>query len=213
MFLCTLATKWAKISSIYSKITKVGGMFRDFPAQNRDPCLGTLAEKSPIRAAHPPFTILREYPPPPPPGPASRTIKLVVQMYLSSYSFLPFGRSKRFEYYSITEIYHSFAERKESLSVDHVRRGFCRRRREYNVSRSPRYPALCIRHRCRLRDLRQSWSACTSTVSLGPVWWALDTCEGLPSSVRRSTGVPSVQYLSRFLREKAANLLKCEFKR
>ena len=30
MFLCTLATKWAKISSIYSKITKVGGMFRDF---------------------------------------------------------------------------------------------------------------------------------------------------------------------------------------
>ena len=30
LFLCTLATKWAKISSIYSKITKVGGMFRDF---------------------------------------------------------------------------------------------------------------------------------------------------------------------------------------
>ena len=33
MFLCTLATKWAKISSIYSKITKVGGgggMFKDF---------------------------------------------------------------------------------------------------------------------------------------------------------------------------------------
>ena len=33
MFLCTLATKWAKISSIYSKITKVGGMFRDFFGQ------------------------------------------------------------------------------------------------------------------------------------------------------------------------------------
>ena len=44
-FLCTLATKWAKISSIYSKMTKVGGMFRDFPAQNRDPCLGTLGRK------------------------------------------------------------------------------------------------------------------------------------------------------------------------
>ena len=44
-FLCTLATKWAKISSIYSKMTKVGGMFRDFPAQNRDPCLGTLRRK------------------------------------------------------------------------------------------------------------------------------------------------------------------------
>ena len=28
--LCTLATKWAKISSIYSQITKVGGMFREF---------------------------------------------------------------------------------------------------------------------------------------------------------------------------------------
>ena len=30
MFLCTLATKWAKISSIYSKITKLHPMFRDF---------------------------------------------------------------------------------------------------------------------------------------------------------------------------------------
>ena len=29
-FLCTLATKWAKISSIYSKITKVGGHVWDF---------------------------------------------------------------------------------------------------------------------------------------------------------------------------------------
>ena len=27
------------------EITKVGGMFRDFPAQNRDPCLGTLGRK------------------------------------------------------------------------------------------------------------------------------------------------------------------------
>ena len=31
-------TKWAKISSINSKITKVGGMFRDFSAQNRTHC-------------------------------------------------------------------------------------------------------------------------------------------------------------------------------
>ena len=30
VFLCTLATKRAKISSIYSKITKVGGMFKVF---------------------------------------------------------------------------------------------------------------------------------------------------------------------------------------
>ena len=27
------------------EITKVGGMFRDFPAQNRDPFLGTLGRK------------------------------------------------------------------------------------------------------------------------------------------------------------------------
>ena len=60
MFLCTLATKWAKISSIYSKITKVGGMFRDFPAQNHTPCLGISWKKS----HHTIFTILGEYPPP-----------------------------------------------------------------------------------------------------------------------------------------------------
>ena len=68
-FLCTLATKWAKISSIYSKITKVGGMFRDFFRQKWGACLGIFFFfKSPISAAHPPFTILGEYPPPPPPG-------------------------------------------------------------------------------------------------------------------------------------------------
>ena len=53
--LCTLATKWAKISSIYSKITKVGGMFRDF-----------LGKKVTHFSGTPPFTILGEYPPPPP---------------------------------------------------------------------------------------------------------------------------------------------------
>ena len=54
-----------EISSIYSKITKVGGMFRDFPAQNRDPCLGLLAEKSPIRAAHHRLPYYVSTPPPP----------------------------------------------------------------------------------------------------------------------------------------------------
>ena len=40
-----VSDEMGEISSIYSKITKVGGMFRDFPAQNRDPCLGTLGRK------------------------------------------------------------------------------------------------------------------------------------------------------------------------
>ena len=66
MFLCTFATKWAKISSIYSKITKVGGMFRDFPAQNHTPCLGISWKKVTHFSGTPPFTILGEYPPPPP---------------------------------------------------------------------------------------------------------------------------------------------------
>ena len=43
MFLCTLATKWAKISSIYSKITKVGGMFKVFQLKNHTLCLGISA--------------------------------------------------------------------------------------------------------------------------------------------------------------------------
>ena len=45
MCLCTLATKWAKISSIYSKITKVGGMFKDSPAQNHTLCLRIFLKK------------------------------------------------------------------------------------------------------------------------------------------------------------------------
>ena len=72
MFLCTLATKWAKISSIYSKITKLGGhclrifsskpypiiMFKDF------------SQKSDLLERHTPDAYtqrLSEYPPPPPP--------------------------------------------------------------------------------------------------------------------------------------------------
>ena len=65
--MCTLATKWAKISSIYRKITKVGGMFRDFFRQNHTPCLGIflLLKKVTLFSGTPPFTILGEYPPPP----------------------------------------------------------------------------------------------------------------------------------------------------
>ena len=65
-FLCTLATKLAKISSIYSKITKLHPMFRDFSGKTITPCLGIFCEKSPISAAHP-RSPLGEYPPPPPP--------------------------------------------------------------------------------------------------------------------------------------------------
>ena len=68
MFLCTLATKWPKISSIYSKITKLHPMFRDFFRQNHTPCLGIFCEKVTHLSGTPPFTILGEYPPPPPPG-------------------------------------------------------------------------------------------------------------------------------------------------
>ena len=53
MFLCTLATKWAKISSIYSKITKLHPMFRDFSAKPYPMFRGFFAKKSPISAAHP----------------------------------------------------------------------------------------------------------------------------------------------------------------
>ena len=55
-----------EISSIYSKITKVGGMFRDFPAPKTGTHVqGLLAEKSPIRAAHPRLPYYVSTPPPP----------------------------------------------------------------------------------------------------------------------------------------------------
>ena len=66
VFVYTLATKWAKISSIYSKITKVGGMFKDFPAQNHTLCLRIFLKKRPIRAAHPRMPYTASTPPPPP---------------------------------------------------------------------------------------------------------------------------------------------------
>ena len=58
MFLCTLATKWAKIYSIYIKL------------QNYTPCLGIFGEKVTHFSGTPPFTVLGEYPPPPPPPPS-----------------------------------------------------------------------------------------------------------------------------------------------
>ena len=68
MFLCTLATTWAKISSIYSKITKVGGMFKDFPAQNHTLCLRIFFKKSDLLERHIPVCLTPRVPPPPPGG-------------------------------------------------------------------------------------------------------------------------------------------------
>ena len=48
------------------EITKVGACLGIFPAQNRDPCLGLVAEESPIRAAHPRLPYYVSTPPPPP---------------------------------------------------------------------------------------------------------------------------------------------------
>ena len=67
MFLCTLATKWAKISSIYSKITKVGGMFKDFPAQNHT-MFKDFSQKSDLLERHIPVCLTPRVPPPPPRG-------------------------------------------------------------------------------------------------------------------------------------------------
>ena len=69
MFLCTLATKWAKISSIYSKMTKVGGMFRDFPAQKQGPMFRDSWPKShPLEPRTPRLPHYVSTPPPPPGG-------------------------------------------------------------------------------------------------------------------------------------------------
>ena len=61
-FLCTLATKWAKI---YSKITKLHPMFRDFFRQNHTPCLGIFLRKSHPFQRHTPVHHIRRAPPPP----------------------------------------------------------------------------------------------------------------------------------------------------
>ena len=66
-FLCTLATKWAKISSIYSKIKKLHPMFRDFSAKPypmfRD---FFFWRKSHQFERHTPVYLIRRVPPPPP---------------------------------------------------------------------------------------------------------------------------------------------------
>ena len=69
-FLCTLATKWAKIFySIYSKITKLHPMFRNFSAKHI-PCLGIFfLRKSHPFQRHTPVYLIRRVPPPPPGGP------------------------------------------------------------------------------------------------------------------------------------------------
>ena len=64
-FLCTLATKWAKISSIDCKITKLHPMFRDFSAKPY-PMFRDFLRKSHPLELHTPYTLLGEYPPPPP---------------------------------------------------------------------------------------------------------------------------------------------------
>ena len=64
--MCTSATKWAKISSICSQITKLHPMFWDFPAKPypmfRD---FFVCKKVTHLSGTPPSTLLGEYPPPP----------------------------------------------------------------------------------------------------------------------------------------------------
>ena len=81
-FLCTLATKWAKISSIYSKITKLHPIFIGIFRQNHThACLGIFCvwEKVTQLERHTPeYTLLGEYSPPPPPD-APKTWFLVLK--------------------------------------------------------------------------------------------------------------------------------------
>ena len=63
MFLCTLATKWAKI-------TKVGGMFRDFSSKPY-PMFRDFSQKSDLLERHTPVLPYTASTPPPPPPPAS----------------------------------------------------------------------------------------------------------------------------------------------
>ena len=67
MFLCTLATKWAKISSIYSKITNVGVCLMIFQTQNHTLCLRIFLKKSDLLERHIPVCLTTASTPPPPP--------------------------------------------------------------------------------------------------------------------------------------------------
>ena len=64
----TLATKWANISSIYSKISKVGGMFRDFQLKPY-PMFREFSQKSYLLERHTPVLPYTASTPPPPPPP------------------------------------------------------------------------------------------------------------------------------------------------
>ena len=64
--LCTLATKWAKISSIYSKITKVGGMFKDFQLKTKT-MFKDFSQKSDLLERQTPVCLYTASTPPPPP--------------------------------------------------------------------------------------------------------------------------------------------------
>ena len=66
MFLCTLATKWAKISSIYSKITKAGGMFKDFQLKTIPYMFRDFSQKSDLLERHTPVLPYTASTPPPP---------------------------------------------------------------------------------------------------------------------------------------------------
>ena len=66
VFLCTLATKRAKISSIYSKITKVGGMFKVFQLKTIPYMFKDFSQKSDLLERHTPVCLTPRIPPPPP---------------------------------------------------------------------------------------------------------------------------------------------------
>ena len=70
VYFSDVATKWAKISSrpIYSKITKLHPMFREFLAKPY-PMFRDFFAKITHFSGTPPYTLLGEYPPPPPPPP------------------------------------------------------------------------------------------------------------------------------------------------
>ena len=66
VFLCTLATKRAKISSIYSKITKVGGICLRFSSSKSYPMFKDFSQKSDLLERHTPVCLTPRVPPPPP---------------------------------------------------------------------------------------------------------------------------------------------------
>ena len=88
MFLCSLATKWAKI-------TKVGGMFRDFQLKTVPYMFRDFSQKSDLLERHTPvlpYTASTPHPPPPPPPGAAtftytRNCRTDRLMYSYMYSY------------------------------------------------------------------------------------------------------------------------------